>query len=128
MYLITTIALIAAGLVGAAPIVVRRAPELSNTIEFIRKYSSIIGIYLLVTGILYLIRALGGASLGLFGVASVIAMVGLGFLQGFEFVMELFRNNAKLMNQTQDLRFKLIKYQETLGILAIIVAIVRIIR
>jgi hypothetical protein len=121
MRLLTSILLVLAGLVGAAPMVVTRFPGLKNTIDSVRKYSSSIGIFLLISGLIRVLRIIGGRSVDIGDIALIIAMVGLGFLQGFEFVMGLFRNNQNLMNKTANLRHKLIKYQEGLGVLALIV-------
>jgi len=115
--------LLLAGLVGAAPIVVRRFPNMDNAIESIRRFSSVIGIYLLISGVIRLLKLIGGRDFNFVELAILIAMLGLGFLQGFEFVMELFRNNEELKQKTEKLRRNIIKYQETLGIIALIVSV-----
>jgi hypothetical protein len=128
MSLLSTILLFLAGLVGAAPFILRRFENLHDTIENLRKYSSMIGLYLLIVGLIKLLRLVGGREVNIHDIAIIVAMVGLGFLQGFEFIMQLFRNNVNLMNKSEKIRTTLYKYQESLGLLAIVVSVLHLFR
>lgn len=123
MRLITSTLLFLAGLVGAAPMVLSRVPELRNTIDAVRRYSSVIGVYLLISGLIRVFRVIFGRPVDIGDIALMTAMIALGFLQGFEFVMELFRNNQDLMDKSSKLRHKMLKYQEGLGLLALVVSL-----
>ena len=128
MSLISSILLFLAGLVGAAPMVVRKFPGIRPTIDSIRRYSSMIGLYLLIVGIIKVLRHLSGRHLDIADVAIMISMLGLGFLQGFEFILELFRNNDNLTHKSENFKEKLIKYQEVLGIVALVVSVLAFFR
>lgn len=128
MGFLSSIVLLLAGLIGAAPMVTKHMPGLHPTIESIRRYTNIIGLYLLIVGIIKLLRIIFGVRLDPIELIIPLVMIGIGFVQGFEFIMEAFRSNESMTERTTNLRDKLMRYQETLGIIAIVLAVLDILR
>jgi hypothetical protein len=124
MWWITFIALIVAGALGAASIIVGKKPEAAQIIGKIAPFQGIIGIGLLVWGVISLIRALGYGVLvgdfiipGILVLATTIIMILLGFILGFNLI-------AKFMGEKGEQLFtKLAAVQGIIGIIGIILGL-----
>lgn len=122
MWWITFIALIVAGALGAASIIVGKKPEAAQIIGKIAPVQGVIGIGLLVWGVIRLLAAFGDGVLGsgLPGILvfiTTIIMILLGFILGFNLI-------AKFMGEKGEAIFtKLAAFQGIIGIIGIILGL-----
>src|SRR5262245_32357712 len=89
LWIVTTLVLLAGGLLGASRIVVAKNPGAQKTIDAIEPFKGYIGLVLLVWGIVGLVnmlRALSalGSFYGIIGLLVILTELGLGFLLSYD--------------------------------------------
>lgn len=129
MWIITVVVLLAAGLLGAANLIVAKKPNAKELIDKLTPYQGWIGVVLVVWGVIDAIRVvrfLGAMSSGWMVIAILTALteLGLGFLLGYGLISKYaLSKSPQALEKGQLLRAKLAVYQGPLGLTAIVLAI-----
>ena len=129
MWIITVVVLLAAGLLGAANLIVAKKPNAKELIDKLTPYQGWIGVVLVVWGVIDAIRVvrfLGAMSSGWMVIAILTALteLGLGFLLGYGLISKyVLSKSPQALEKGQLLRAKLAVYQGPLGLTAIVLAI-----
>ena len=129
MWIITVVVLLAAGLLGAANLIVAKKPNAKELIDKLTPYQGWIGVVLVVWGVIDAIRVvrfLGAMSSGWMVIAILTALteLGLGFLLGYGLISKyVLSKSPQALEKGQLLRAKLAVYQGPLGLTAIVLSI-----
>ena len=121
--------MLAAGLLGAANLIVAKKPNAKELIDKLTPYQGWIGVVLVVWGVIDAIRVvrfLGAMSSGWMVIAILTALteLGLGFLLGYGLISKyVLSKSPQALEKGQLLRAKLAVYQGPLGLTAIVLAI-----
>jgi hypothetical protein len=129
MGLVFALLLIAAGLLGAASLIVAKQPNAREVIAKLTPYQGIIGIILLIWAlIVFIFRILPALGLllqffpltGILLLATFLVAIALGFLLGYGLIAQYALNkNAGAAQGGEAMRLKLAKFQGPLGLLGI---------
>jgi hypothetical protein len=129
MGLVFALLLIAAGLLGAASLIVAKQPNAREVIAKLTPYQGIIGIILLIWAlIVFIFRILPALGLllqffpltGILLLATFLVAIALGFLLGYGLIAQYALNkNAGAAQGGEAMRMKLAKFQGPLGLLGI---------
>ena len=131
MWIITVVVLLAAGLLGAANLIVAKKPNAKELIDKLTPYQGWIGVVLVVWGVIDVIRVvgfLGALSSAPFrmviAILTALTELGLGFLLGSGLISKyVLSKSPQALEKGQLLRAKLAVYQGPLGLTAIVLAI-----
>lgn len=129
MYLAADIALFTAGMLGASGMLMDRLPGLRRFLTELRKYHLIIGMVNLILGIVLAISLLDlstSAGIWIMRVLMAVLMVSLGLVQGYSSLTDMIKFSPRWQERVADARRKLWNYEETLGILGMIAAVVHL--
>lgn len=133
MGIVTSVAIILAGILGAAGIIAAKKPDAQQMIDKLTPYQGIIGVLNFAWGIWFVIYLVLNMGVWLKVVpvrwiiflATSVAMVLLGFLLGFGLISKyVLSKNPEAMKKGEELRGKLAKFTGPLGVIAIIVGAV----
>lgn len=129
MGLVFALLLIAAGILGAASLIVAKQPNAREVIAKLTPYQGIIGIILLIWAlIVFIFRILPALGLllqffpvtGILLLATFLVAIALGFLLGYGLITQYALNkNAGAAQGGEAMRMKLAKFQGPLGLLGI---------
>jgi hypothetical protein len=129
MFLLFTILLIVAGILGAAALIIQKQPNARDVIAKLVPFQGIIGIILLVWSLIMLIRFLP-AILQFITLTSILVLVtllvgiGLGFLLGYGLIKQyVLSKNANAARSGDAMQMSLAKYQGPLGLVAILLGL-----
>ena len=124
MWIITTLVLLAGGLVGASSIIVAKRPDAKDVIDKLVPFQGIIGVVLLLWGlkgafdILSTVRWMHLAPFWwLVFIATVVTELGLGFLLAYGLITKFTAGQAT--EKAGQVHTKLVGYQSSLGLTAI---------
>ena len=132
MGIISSLLLIACGILAAATFIVKKKPEAKGIIDKMAPYQGFGGLVLLVWGIISLIRILIHAGIlirwvpGWFVTGLVVSLVSiaLGFLLGYKLISKyLLSKNEEAAKKGEKLREKLARIQVPLGLAGIVLGI-----
>ncbi|MBN1942127.1 MAG: hypothetical protein JW849_02425 [Phycisphaerae bacterium] len=132
MHIISALLLIACGVLAAAGVIVKKKPEAKELIEKMTPYQGVGGVVLLIWGLISLIRLLLNAGIlldlipGWFVTYLLVCLVSiaLGFLLGFSLISKyVLSKNEQAVQKGEQLRAKLAKIQEPLGIAGIVLGL-----
>ena len=130
MWVITILLLLAGGLIGASHLIVARRPDAKDVIDKLVPYQGIIGVVLLLWGVkgaIDIVRTIGLIHFAPFWwlvfVATVLTELGLGFLLAYGLIMKVVGNSPGTVEKTERVRAKLATYQGSLGVTAIVLAL-----
>jgi hypothetical protein len=129
MGLVFALLLIAAGLLGAASLIVAKQPNAREVIAKLTPYQGIIGIILLIWAlIVFIFRILPALGLllqffpvtGILLLATFLVAIALGFLLGYGLIAQYALNkNVGAAAGGEAMRMKLAKFQGPLGLIGI---------
>jgi hypothetical protein len=127
MWYVTSIAIILAGILGAASIIAAKKPDAQQLIDKLTPYQGIIGVLNFLWGVYFVLWLFLHMSVGIrwiiFLVTSV-AMVLLGFLLGFGLISKYaLSKSPEAMKKGEELRAKLAKFIGPLGIVGIVAGV-----
>jgi membrane-bound ClpP family serine protease len=127
MWYVTSIAIILAGILGAASIIAAKKPDAQQLIDKLTPYQGIIGVLNFLWGVYFVLWLFLHMSVGIrwiiFLVTSV-AMVLLGFLLGFGLISKYaLSKSPEAMKKGEELRGKLAKFIGPLGIVGIVAGV-----
>ncbi|HVP11655.1 MAG TPA: hypothetical protein VMV94_10765, partial [Phycisphaerae bacterium] len=130
MWIVTTLALLCGGLLGAANLIVTRKPNAKELIDKLVPYQGAIGVVMFLCGLwclISLLRTISAISYAplwwLLLLVVTATQLGLGFLLGYGFISRYaLSKSAQAMEKGEKLRVRLAAYQGALGVTAIILA------
>lgn len=129
MNIVNSIVLFFAGVIGASGLITDRYPGTTNFVERVKKYALPVGVVALVLGVVKLLSLL---NLGMPMIRWVtvlgtsLVMISLGLIEGYSSVKDMLQRSPELSDGAEKLRNRLWNYQEVLGILAIVLAVVNL--
>jgi len=129
MWIITTLVLLAGGLIGAANIVVAKRPDAKDVIDKLVPFQGIIGVVLLLSGVVdvfNIFRTLRWMHLFPFWwlvfVATTVTELGLGFILAYGLIAKFAGGQAA--EKAGQVHAKLAGYQSSLGVTAIVLSVI----
>ncbi|MBK9030724.1 MAG: hypothetical protein IPL61_05190 [Myxococcales bacterium] len=130
---ITVIALIAAGILALAGIIIAQKPQAKDLIDKLVPFQGFIGVGLLVWGVINAIKFLPKMSdmtqsnfpmsILLAVVSTLVAELGLGFLFGMPMVAKWIPGETPAEQKAMEMQQKLLPFQTLLGVVAIVAAV-----
>jgi hypothetical protein len=131
MWLVTTLVLLAGGILGAANLIVAKKPNATELIDKLSPYQGGIGVVMFIWGLwdlVHLFRAFGLLSYmptwWLLFLVTTVTQLGLGFLLGYGLISRyVLSQSPQAMERGEKLRTKLAGYQGPLGVTAIVLAV-----
>ena len=124
MWIITTLVLLAGGLIGASNIIVAKRPNAKDVIDKLVPFQGIIGVVLLLwglKGVFDILRTLNFIHFAPFWwlvfVATVVTELGLGFLLAYGLIAKF--TGGQAAEKAGQVHTKLATYQGPLGLTAI---------
>ena len=131
MWMVTTVVLMAGGLLGAANLIAARKPDARAMIEKLTPFQGWIGIVLVVWGLrdsIYVLRSMAVLSAAPFwwlvNLITTLTELALGFLLGYGLITKyVLSGRPQALEKGQQLQGQLAKYQGPLGVAAIAIAI-----
>lgn len=130
MFLLWNIILLLCGIAGAAGMLKERFPQWQEKILQIDGFKGILGFVLFILGIARLIDWLwyGFSDFNLPSLPLIMLMIILGIIQGIGIIKQLTKKENTLIAWLIKIRSKTARFEEVFGIIAIIWAVVNIIR
>ena len=123
--MITAIITILGGILAASSFIVAKKPDAREFIGKLAPYQGGIGIAMIVIGIFGILNLISHFTL--FILVKAVVDLGLGFLLGFSLLNRWFLSkDVDMLRKAEDLKMKLVKYEVTGGIIAIIVGTLRL--
>ena len=129
MNIVNSIVLFFAGVIGASGLITDRYPGMTKFVEGVKNYTLPVGVVALVLGVLKLLSLL---NLGMPMIRWVtvlitsLVLISLGLIEGYSSVKNMLQRSPELSDKAEKLRNRLWNYQEVLGILAIVLAVVNL--
>jgi len=127
MFWLTNIGLFIASATAARNYLRKRFPSSAEKIDGLLPFQSLVGTFIFFIGVFELFELLFKHYHFISRFLSAVLMIGLGYVQGFE--------NIKKIHDSLNLKWdiftwfnKLNRYQETLGLVGLIVVVIRIFR
>jgi len=133
MWIITSLILLAGGLLGAANLLIAKRPNARELIDKLVPFAGIIGIIMLLWGLrdlFYVLRSISHIShLGGFWwvifLVTTLTELALGFLLGYGPIIKyVLGSSPAAVEKAERVRTKLAVYQGPLGLTAIVLAII----
>ena len=128
MWIITTLVLLAGGLIGASNIIIAKRPNAKDVIDKLVPFQGIIGVVLLLwglKGVFDILRTLNFIHFAPFWwlvfVATVVTELGLGFLLAYGLITKF--TSGQAAERAGQAHMKLATYQGSLGLTAIGLAV-----
>ena len=128
MWIITTLVLLAGGLIGASNIIIAKRPNAKDVIDKLVPFQGIIGIVLLLwglKGVFDILRTLNFIHFAPFWwlvfLATVVTELGLGFLLAYGLITKF--TSGQAAERAGQVHTKLATYQGSLGLTAIGLAV-----
>ena len=126
---------IAGGILAASALIVARKPNAKELINKLTPYTGWIGIVMFfwgIWGVINIIRFLGVLThapvMLVFAIAIALSDLAVGFLLGFGLITKYTLNgNVVARTRGENLRAKLVPYQATFGIIAIVLGVIYIV-
>ncbi len=135
-YWLTFILLIVGGVISASGVIISKNPNAKEIIDKIVPFKGIIGIILLVFGIIHFIDSVRwwGYLLdfsffwGLVTIVAILMEIVLGFLLGYSLIAKYALSSSdKALEKGNSINEKLVKIQNPIGIISIVVALLLLI-
>ena len=128
MWIVTTLVLLAGGLIGASNIIIAKRPNAKDVIDKLVPFQGLIGIVLLLWGLKGVFDVLRTLSVIQFApfwwlvfVATVVTELGLGFLLAYGLITKF--TSGQAADRAGQVHTKLATYQGSLGLTAIGLAV-----
>ena len=118
------IALLFLSFISAPSLFIKRISKLQDLYDHVKGYRTVIGVGFFVFGVFKLINMFMNGGFSMIGLSSIIVMIVLGFLLGFQWMAQnVFASSPEAKEKMREVYFKLSPYEGGMAIAAFFLSV-----